>query len=99
MTIVMKLFYLKSISQCNKDYKGEKAEVSTAISHRDSYIVHVYVPEYKIHLEMPKMEWSGQDAFILQKDYKVCCIVYYYLGVPMIVSFIGLILLTNKLFK
>lgn len=79
--------FIGGLCVCNKDYTGEKAEVSTALEYNDPDIVHVYVPEYGVHLEMPKKEWSGQDEFILQKDYKLCGIVYVYLIVPMIICF------------
>lgn len=77
---------------CNKDYTGEKAKVSTTLVNNDSDVLYVYVPEYGMHLEMPKKEWSGQDEFILQKDCELCGIVGVYLMIPMVISlafFIG----------
>lgn len=55
----------------NKDYTGEKVKVSTARKNYDPNTVIVYVPKYLVFLEMPKKEWTGQDKFILQKDYEL----------------------------
>lgn len=87
--------FIGGLYVCNKDYTEEKAEVSTALANNDPNIVYVYVPEYMIHLKMPKKEWSGQDEFILQKDYELYgTIVYLYLILPMIICFAVVVALT-----
>lgn len=80
--------FIGGLCVCNKDYTGEKAEVSTALENNDPDIVYVYVPEYGMHLTMPRKELPKQNEFILQKDYELCGIVYIYLIVPMILCFV-----------
>lgn len=86
--IVCLYVFIGGLYLCNKDYTGEKAEVSTALKNNDPNIVHVYVTEYVMHLTMPRKEWSGQDEFILQKDYELCGIVGVYLIVPMVICLV-----------
>lgn len=69
----------------NKDYTGEKAKVSS-ITSDDSDIVIVYIPKYVVRLEMPKKEWSGQDEFILQKDYELDNFSENFIGFFLILS-------------
>lgn len=84
MSLIVCLYIaLGSLYLLNKDYTGEKAEVSTLKNDNPSTVI-VYVPKYMIHLEIPKKEWSGQDGFILQKHYELHRVVGTYLGIPMI---------------
>lgn len=63
--IVCLYISLGSLYVFNKDYTGEEVEVSTSTSSA----VSVYVPKYMVHLKVPKSEWSGENKFVLQKDY------------------------------
>lgn len=67
--IVCLYISLGSLYVFNKDYTGEEVEVSTLVANGDSSVVSVYVPKYMVHLKVPKSEWSGENKFVLQKDY------------------------------
>lgn len=69
----------------NKDYTGEKAKVSS-VANNNSDIVIVYIPKYVVRLEMPQNEWSGQDEFILQKDYELDNFSENFIGFFLILS-------------
>ncbi len=69
--IVCIYVFLGSIYILNKDYTDEKAELSTIADNDNPRTVRVYVPNYMVHLNIPRKEWSGQNEIILQKDYEL----------------------------
>ena len=61
--------FLSGLFLITKDYTGEKAEITRTECKENKVIV--YIPKYMMRLKMPKEEWSGQNEFILQKDYEI----------------------------
>ena len=75
-----------------KDYTGEKAEVSTFMYNDDPNTVMVYVPDYMMHLEIPRKEWPRKDEVILQKDYElhegIICIIVSFMVISGVLIFV-----------